>query len=85
MVGLFRRGIVQMTLERLGVLGFGPGLGVGCVGEHFAAEFVLIGSGLVGSGLLERQGMLGGVEVVELCLGLVAEKPGELGKRYGLF
>ena len=29
--------------------------------------------------------MLGGVEVVEFCLGLVAEKASELGQGYGLF
>jgi hypothetical protein len=79
-VGLFGRGIVQMTLQSLGVFGFELRLAVGCIGEHLAVEFVLIGSGL-----LERQGMLGGVEVVELCLGLVAEKARELSKGYGLF
>ena len=48
--------------------------------EHFAVEFVLVGGGFV-----KRQGMLGGVEVVEFCLGFVAEKASELGQGDGLF
>jgi hypothetical protein len=78
--GLFGSGIVQVTLESFGVLGFGLSLGVRCIREHFAVEFVLVGGGFV-----ERQGMLGGVEVVELCLGFVAEESGELGQGNGLF
>jgi hypothetical protein len=78
--GFLGSGIVQMTLESFGMLGFGLGLGVGRVGEHFVVEFVL-----VGGAFLEGQGMLGGVEVVEFCLGFVAEKAGELGQGDRLF
>jgi hypothetical protein len=51
------------------MLGIDMGLDFGCIGEHFAVEFILVGGGFV-----KRQGMLGGVYVVELCLGFVAEK-----------
>jgi hypothetical protein len=65
-----------MTLESCGMFGFG----LGCIGEHFAVEVIL-----VGRGCFKSQGMLSGVDMVELCLGFVSEKAGELGKGDGLF
>jgi len=57
--------------------GGGPRL---CIGEHFAIEVIL-----VGSGCFKPQRMLSGVEMVELCLGFVPEEAGELGESDGLF
>jgi hypothetical protein len=79
-VGFFSRSIVQMAFESLGVLSFGLRLDFGRIGEDFAVELVP-----VGDGFLKRQSMLGRVEVVELCLGLVAQKAGELGEGDGFF
>jgi hypothetical protein len=69
-----------MTFESFSVLGVDLGLDFGGIGEDFAVEFVL-----AGDSFLKRQGVLGGVEVVELCLGFVAEKAGELGEGDGFF
>jgi hypothetical protein len=73
--GFFGCGVVEVAAEGFGVLGFGFG-----VGEDFVVEAVLIGLAC-----FECEGVLGGVEVVEFCLGFVAEEAGELGQGYGLF
>jgi hypothetical protein len=85
-VGGFLGGrVVQMTLESFGMFGVGMGLGLslgsglGYIGEHFTVEVILLGSGF-----FKRQGMLRGVDMIELRLGFVSEEAGELGKGDGL-
>ncbi len=83
MRSLFGSGVVQMTLESLSVLGLRRG-GLRSIGQHLAVElvFVLI---RIRAGFFEGQGVLGSGEAIELGLGLVAEKAGELGERDRLF
>jgi hypothetical protein len=87
-VGGFLGGrVVQMTLESFSMFGVGMGLGLGLslgsglgyIGEHFTVEVILLGSGF-----FKRQGMLSGVDMIELRLGFVSEEAGELGKGDGL-